>query len=401
MSQNKGIKLLEVSMPGLQKLKSPILYAVLLFCISWVILVEAASLWFLFCAVTWIGRSLAVAGCVLGTLPYVIWLELQRANPQDRPMKKSLALGSLFTAILVGVILNAPTGETAPGAAISQRWTHGNHFQRFALTNIIPEIEQINMGLKVMPYLDPYLTIEQAGRVSIFTLDLYREMDRDPDFWQIGSTMGWAYADFLSLPFDNGHYYLYVPHNRPDGALPAIVFLHGSLGNFKAYTWAWAKLAEEKGYVIISPSFGFGNWRQPGGTQAVLAALEDAKRRVNIDASRVYLAGLSNGGLGVSLLGQEHPQQFRGMIFLSPVMVTEIVDQSDFQNSWKERPILVITGEADERIPFTYVEERTRRMVAGGISVTSVTYPGEDHFLFFSQLTGILNDISLWLASMD
>ena len=78
-------------------------------------------------------------------------------------------------------------------------------------------------------------------------------------------------------------------------------------------------------------------------------------------------------------------------------MVPEIVDRHDFQETWHRRPVLIITGEADERIPLSYVRERALQMEGAGISVTYITYPGEDHFLFFSQLDSVLSDISRWL----
>ena len=363
----------------------------------WFIPVEVFSVWFLFCAVTRVGSSLALAGCFLGILPAALYLRFQQKPYNHRWRYASLSMALLVIGMIAGILFSAPSGKTASNSAVSQHWTHEEQFQRFSIVNLIPETEQVNLGFMILPYMDPYLTRKQAQRVSTFTLALYQEMDRDPDFWQMGSAMGGAYADFLSLPFETGHYFLYIPHNRPNENLPVIVFLHGSFGNFKAYTWAWAKFAEAHGFIIIAPSFGFGDWRQPGGMQTALAALEDAKRWAQIDESRIYLAGLSNGGLGVSLLAQEAPQQFKGLIFLSPVMVTEIVDQPAFQHAWKGRSVLVITGEADERIPLSYVEERVRRLKDGGVSVTYITYPGEDHFLFFSQLSKVLGDIFDWI----
>jgi pimeloyl-ACP methyl ester carboxylesterase len=173
------------------------------------------------------------------------------------------------------------------------------------------------------------------------------------------------------------------------------------VGNFKAYMWVWSSLAEELGYVIIAPSFGFGNWREPGGVDAAVKALEDAQTIVELDENRFYLAGLSNGGLGVSLLAASIPQRFRGLIFISPVMATEVIDQSTFQSAWTERPVLVVTGQADERVPVAYVTERVRRLERGGVTVKYVVYPEEDHFLFFSQPAHVLEAISRWLRTKD
>jgi poly(3-hydroxybutyrate) depolymerase len=191
-----------------------------------------------------------------------------------------------------------------------------------------------------------------------------------------------------------------VPENAPEGPLSAIVFLHGSAGNFKAYTWIWSQLAEEQGFVIIAPSFGFGNWRQPGGCEAVLRAIEDAASQVDIDRSQIYLTGLSNGGLGVSQLAAAHPDLFRGLILISPVIDTTLVDTAAFQQAWENRPMLLISGRADKRIPFGYMQERIQNLRAGGIDLTTAIY-AEDHFLFFSQAEGVLADISIWLTEIS
>jgi pimeloyl-ACP methyl ester carboxylesterase len=282
---------------------------------------------------------------------------------------------------------------------VSQRFTTNTRFPRYTISNIVPEVEQINLGFLAMPAMDEIFTYEQAFRVRESTLAVYREMDQDANFRALGSSMGWAYADLFGRPYNAGQYYLYVPRNRPAGPLPAILFLHGSMGNFKAYTWVWSSLAEELGYVIIVPSFGFGNWREPGGIDAAIKALDDTQSVVELDENRLYLAGLSNGGLGVSLLAASMPQRFRGLIFISPVMATEIVDQSTFQSAWAERPVLIMTGQADERVPVAYVTERVRGLERGGVAVKYIVYPEEDHFLFFSQPASVLQAISRWLRA--
>lgn len=246
-------------------------------------------------------------------------------------------------------------------------------------------------------YVDPILTHAQAARVSDFTMKLYQEMERDPNFHQLGSAMGFAYADLLGQSDDVGHYYLYIPHNRGADPLPALVFLHGSAGNFKTYLWLWSKLAEEQGMVVIAPSFGFGNWLRPQAVSSVLAALDDAATLVEIDQEQVFLAGISNGGLGVSQLGAAVPDRFAGLIFLSPVMATHLLESGTFLENWTGRPVLVLTGEADERVPYAYVQRHVKLLQEAGVRVTDIVYPGEDHFLFFSRPEDILDDVSEWL----
>jgi pimeloyl-ACP methyl ester carboxylesterase len=353
----------------------------------------------LFRAQTWTGVGLAVLA-ILGVLlpaPVALWW----SQPLQRHLWgwSSLVIALAVTS-LVGLILwSTPDGVPPPGSPVQHRFTQPITFPRYTIANIVPEIEQINLGLVVMPYLDRLFTAERARRVAPFTLALYQEMESDPNFHQLGSVMGWAYAEALGLPFEVGHYYLYIPKNRPAESLPAIVFLHGSFGNFKTYTWVWSKLAEREGLVIIAPSYGFGNWRSVDSVAVISRVLEDATTQVALDPNRLYLAGLSNGGLGVSHLAIAQPEQYRGLIFLSPVMDTAIVNSPAFHQAWHGRPVLVITGAADERIPLSYVQQRLAVLRAGEVAVTERVYPGEDHFLFFSQPKQILDDISDWLAA--
>ncbi len=222
-----------------------------------------------------------------------------------------------------------------------------------------------------------------------------------PEFSRTRLSAGWGYAEVFGRPFDVGHYYLYTPKNRPVGPLPALVFLHGSLGNFKTYPWVWSCLVERAGLVIIAPSYGFGNWRYEASLAVVSAALADAATQVELDPERIYLAGLSNGGLGVSHLALAQPERFRGLIFLSPVMDSRIVSSPAFLEQWRDRPVLVLTGAADERIPLAYVQERVAGLRAGGVAVTERVYPGETHFLFFSQSEPILAEVQRWLADIE
>lgn len=74
-------------------------------------------------------------------------------------------------------------------------------------------------------------------------------------------------------------------------------------------------------------------------------------------------------------------------------------DGAAFLTHWRDRPVLVLAGEADERVSCSYVAKRIANLQAAGVSVTHKAYPSADHFLFFSQADEVLDDISHWLAS--
>jgi pimeloyl-ACP methyl ester carboxylesterase len=359
------------------------------------------SFWLLLSAWTRPGRVIGLTGLSVALAVVALLLTWRNAAHRQTWSRVAALLGLIVGGLGVALLLTAPSGRPGPASPVHHRFAAADsvRFRPYRPTNVIPEAEQIRLGFLVMPALDPILTRGQSRRVAAITRPIYAEMEEDADFRELGSVMGWAYAELAGRPFDVGHYYLYVPKARPPDPLPLVVFLHGSAGNFKAYTWLWAQAAEREGFAVIAPSFGFGNWSRPGGAESALAALDDVLRDVAIDEERIYLAGLSNGGLGVSHVAARAQERFRGLIFISPVIADILTNRLVPSGTWDDCPVLVITGEADRRIPVGYVEEHARRLQVIGADVTLITYPGEDHFLFFSQKDQIMRDIGLWLSA--
>ncbi len=360
----------------------------------------AVGLYLALISVTLWGKIFALSTFAFSTLPLVATLACVSTLHRRRWKTFGFTLSALLALAAAGFLLVVPDGQAPVGSPVQQRFSHGQSFPRYNVANLEPEIEQINLGLHLIPFLDNLFTPEKTHRLTKLTLDLYQEMDRDPNFRALGSAMGGAYADLLGFPsYPPGHYYLYIPRSAPPGPLSAIVFLHGSAGNFKIYTWVWSQLAEQLGCVIIAPSFGFGNWDKPGGIETVRAALADAETVVKLDSRRIFLAGLSNGGLGVCAVANALPRQFCACIFISPVMTGAIVTDPAFQTAWKGRPMLILTGEDDERIPVDYVRKNAQILRAGSVNVDLETYPGEDHFLIFSQRQSVLQKIAAWMQA--
>lgn len=361
------------------------------------ILISLVFIWMVWESPTWVGKGLALLMLLVSLLPFLVSNWLKQVKPNGWGIPTACAMGLVIG--LVGVIVFAtPTGEPSTSSLVKHGFASG-HFTRFAFSNIVPESEQINLGFLLMPFVDPLLTHEQARIARSHTLDIYREMESDRDFNALGSTMGLAYRDLLGLTANTQHYYLYVPQHQQNEGLPVIVFLHGSAGNFKAYTWVWAEFAEANGFAIIAPSYGFGNWDEVGAEQ-VLHILEDVKTKINVNSDQVYLAGLSNGGLGVSHLAVIAPDTFAGLLFFSPVFSTTHIEGEDFEAGWKNRPIFVLSGALDKRIPISYVNTRVSNMQAQGANVRAITYPTEDHFLFFAKNEEVMADVTMWLTDV-
>lgn len=327
------------------------------------------------------------------------WSQSYRGKTLASIVRGSIALFPV--AIIVLILLFSPDGHPDPSTSpVQHRFVGASEFSRFTPANVFPEAEQVNLGFLLMPYLDPILTHQQTHEISTFTLDIYEQMEANEHYSELGSVMGFAYDEVFRGAVETGHYYLHLPNtSRSDEPLPVLLFLHGSAGNFKSYTWVWSQFAEDHKLALIVPSYGFGNWGRAESTDHILPILEDAQQVASIDLSRIYLAGLSNGGLGVSKLAYDMPNRWQGLIFISPVMDTDRTDSEVFQQSWAGRAVFIATGTADNRIPLQYVRNRVAILEEGGVEVDYIEYEGEDHFLFFSQSDHIFQELSEWLAT--
>lgn len=344
------------------------------------------------------GRLFAIAGCAVG-------LGLILAGVTSARRRAWLRWGTIsaFGIGVVGlgiVIASAPDGHTEPSARVQNRYVGGKwDYRRYALGNLVPELDQFRLGFRLVSWLDPLFDEAQAARLSGWTTAIYDELENDPAFHALGSAMPQAYENLRGGVAASGHCFLYVPEwmNRAEPQ-PVLVFLHGSGGNFKAYTWLLAKVADRVGCVIVAPSFGMGDWRAAESSRVVEAALADAGRVVAVDRSRLHLMGLSNGGLGVSQVAADAGERFASLIYLSPVFDEGALMSAGFAAKWRGRDVLVLSGAQDNRTPFTYVSDEVVRMRAGGAKVELVEFKDADHFLFFSHSDAVLGRLEAWLA---
>lgn len=339
-------------------------------------------------AETTAGRLFAVDALLLLSLPAVLARTLWR----DRPWRVR-ALGLvlvLWAALFAALAALSPPGATPPGSTVATRYPR-MPYHRFALSNLLPEIDQLKLGTYLVPYAGQFVSYDQARHLREVTMRTYRPMERDPMMRALGSAMSYAYEDA-----DSGHRYEIVPRHRPDEHLPAVVFLHGSGGNFKGYLAVWRKIAEAARVIVVAPSFGLGNWQQPGGTAAIERARRAATGSLGADPQRVFLAGLSNGGRGVTraMVGAP-PHRWAGVILVSSVTEPDVILGQD---AWRSTPVLVVHGMKDDRIPWDWVEDAIATLQAGGAEVTVRTVPDEDHFLFFSRAALVQRWIAVWLT---
>lgn len=358
-------------------------------------LLPAAGL-LLFCAVTLPGKALAGAVGLMGVGPLLWALAAERRQSALSRLGKWVAV--LGMAGIVGIALQAPPHRSPEGSRISSRYADGGrHGWRVGVGNVLPEIDQIHCGFAAAVVLDPLFNRRQKQGLAAETDALYDEMARDPEFRACGSAMPSIYREILGFEFRDGHYFHYIPpqidRSKPSSAL---VFLHGSGGNFKAYTWLLSKVADRVGCTVIAPTFGLGEWEKPGAYAAVIAAISDAGRHAAIDPARIHLAGLSNGGKGVCLAESEPGPRFASIVLLSAVLHHRVLPEV-LAHRLGKRPVLVLSGMVDDRVPWDYVSGYASRLADAGMDVTTQGFEGEDHFLLFRRRAEMVDALTGWL----
>ena len=148
---------------------------------------------------------------------------------------------------------------------------------------------------------DPNVTIDRAMRI------IQTERDYAPQ--PIGTipdeqidVQGRAYHLALSVPLTY----------QPAKGYGLVVCLHGAGFTGEAYLERWqARLGED--YVLACPTAPMGAWFTRGAEELVLATIRSVQRRYHIDPDRIFLTGMSNGGIGAWVIGMHDAPLFAGI----------------------------------------------------------------------------------------
>jgi hypothetical protein len=165
-----------------------------------------------------------------------------------------------------------------------------------------------------------------------------------------------------------------------------IIFLHGYGGNFTLQCWLMAHAGERIGAITVCPSTGpSGDWWSPQGTVILHQTLTYLQQR---GVEQIYLAGLSNGGIGASRLAQRFESDLAGLILISG---------ADPDAPITRLPVLVVQGKYDERIPMEVAE---RYVTAAGAASTYLLLEG-DHFVLLRQADRVQGAIADWITLQE
>jgi predicted esterase len=146
-------------------------------------------------------------------------------------------------------------------------------------------------------------------------------------------------------------YGLYVPETYgPSRKYPLIICLHGAGFDGDTYLDRWQpRLGED--YLLACPTLGDGSWWPREGEELVLTVLSKLSREYRIDPDRVFLTGMSNGGIGTFLIGLNHPDRFAALIPMAGVLPHTLFPLLD---NAKNTPFYLIHGAQDQVMPVRF-----------------------------------------------
>lgn len=203
-------------------------------------------------------------------------------------------------------------------------------------------------------------------------------------------------------------YYLYLPKDyTPEKKWPLVIFLHGYVPTTSILDpWippdSVCEIAGKHGCLLLVP-YGRRNTDFQGvGEVDVLASTAEVSEHYPVDPDRVYMSGVSMGGMGAWNIALRHPGMYAA--------VTPMCGQTDMFRWWRweredvvkwkqwlvewdnaldqvqnvrNQNIFVQHGEMDSLIPV----EQTKLMLAAaekqGTPIKSYFYPEENHFIYF------------------
>ena len=145
-----------------------------------------------------------------------------------------------------------------------------------------------------------------------------------------------------------GHYGLYVPTNySPDTAYGLVICLHGAGFTGDNYLERWQSRLGDK-YILACPTDRDGAWWTRHAEDLVIATLQDVQSRYHVDPNRVFLTGMSNGGIGAYLIGAHHATRFAAVVPMAAGLDNVLMP---FLENFRQTPLYIIHGTEDHVMP--------------------------------------------------
>jgi phospholipase/carboxylesterase len=202
--------------------------------------------------------------------------------------------------------------------------------------------------------------------------------------------------------FDNCHCIFTPLHYERNYAYPLVVWLHGPDDDERQVTQV-IPLVSSRNYVGVGPRGTLPGdladsyrWAQDAShivlaEQRVLSAVAAARRWLNINPSRIYLAGYGCGGTMAFRIALNAPRRFAGVLSVGGPFPTTLRPLAQVHAA-RGLPIFLATGRDSLTYPEAEVCDHLRLFHAAGMSVCLRQYSCGDDLL-----TNMLSDMDRWI----
>lgn len=176
------------------------------------------------------------------------------------------------------------------------------------------------------------------------------------------------------MHFDNergsrGGYSLYVPESdSPERPLPLVMALHGGSGHGRAFLWSWLRDARSFDAIIVAPTAIGRTWALMGDdtdTPNLHRILDDVSARWHIDATRLLLTGMSDGGTFCYVSGLEAGSRFTHLAPISATFHPMMATMADAERI-NGLPIRITHGARDWMFPAEVARRAAESLTAAG-----------------------------------
>jgi phospholipase/carboxylesterase len=205
----------------------------------------------------------------------------------------------------------------------------------------------------------------------------------------------------LSGKATEGEFSLFVPmHYEKNYAYPLVVWLHSDESDCGELQRLMPQISI-RNYVAIAPQSGFSasapiSW--PNCTESVdaayagvMAAIDEAMMRFNIQSKRIFIAGNGTGGTMAMRLAFERPDVFGGVISIDGAMDTQHLPLRDWERC-RELPVLLSGFRQSDKYSQDDLCHHLRLLHVAGFETTVRQYPGPSN-----MSAKVLGDMDRWI----
>ncbi|GJL55400.1 MAG: hypothetical protein NPIRA02_25320 [Nitrospirales bacterium] len=159
-------------------------------------------------------------------------------------------------------------------------------------------------------------------------------------------------------------YSLYVPPSYDSAkSYPLIVCLHGAGFTGESYVERWVPRLDDH-YILVCPTISMGAWWSRFAEDLVLKIVNTIQTDYHVKRDRIFLTGMSNGGVGAWIIGMHHADTFAG---IAP-MASGIDDVLfPFLDNLHNTPVYIIHGLHDQVMPVSLSRTLVKEMGSRGI----------------------------------